>query len=93
MCLCTYIRNHTHVYTVANPALHSSDMSCSTHRWGGLTALATSGISQQLYHLPNVPKPPSLGSICIPCPCHNPDTWSIYLLPLLQFCEWEGSWG
>lgn len=34
--------------------------------------VATLGVPQQLYHLPDVPESPCLGSVCIPCPCRGP---------------------
>lgn len=71
-----YTRSSTDLHTGQPPALCIAQI-CSVVHIGGEPAVispgvATLGVPQQLYHLPDVPESPCLGSVCIPCPCRGP---------------------
>lgn len=75
-CIYVHVPIHVIIYRATHgptPSFVQAQM-CSVGHTGGGPALpqATLGVPQQLDHLPDVPEPPCLGSICILGPCHGP---------------------
>lgn len=90
-CIYVHVTIHVIIYRPTHgptPSFVQAQM-CSVGHTGGGPALpqATLGVPQQLDHLPDVPEPPFLGSVCIP----GPLPWSMHLQPLLWVGGWAGS--